>query len=422
MKIQLPFGHGFQEADLPDDRVQNILYAKSSCPSLSQQDIVKEAMAHPFGGKTLAELSSGKKKIVIIASDHTRPVPSRIIIPLMLKEIRKGNPDAQVKILIATGCHRSSTQKELLLKFGEEIVSREEILIHDCDDSKNLKELGTLPSGGTLSLNRAALEADLLVAEGFIEPHFFAGFSGGPKSVLPGIASRTCVRYNHNAGFIDDGCSRTGMLEGNRIHEDMEAAARMAHLSYIVNVILDEKKEIVHAVAGEWEEAHKSGCRFLDQISRTGSAPADIVITTNGGYPLDQNIYQAVKGMSGAEPLVKKGGVIIMLAASDDGHGGDGFYRIFQDARSPEELMANFLITSPEHTVIDQWQAQILVRILLKCTIIFISHAPDDMVKHFHMIPSSSVHEAMAYADQIIGHSRGSITVLPDGVSVITSS
>lgn len=159
----------------------------------------------------------GKKDVVIIASDHTRPVPSKIIMPLMLEEIRKGNPDADITILIATGCHRETAKEELVQKFGKDIVDNEKILVHDCDDTTNLVSLGRLPSGGELIINKIAVEADLLCSEGFIEPHFFAGFSGGRKSVLPGIASRKTVLANHRSAFIADDHARTGILEGNPI-------------------------------------------------------------------------------------------------------------------------------------------------------------------------------------------------------------
>ena len=212
--ISLPYGTDTLSFDLPQERIKVIL-----CSDLhdlnsekSQQQIVKEALLNPIGTPRLRDLARNKKKIVILASDHTRPVPSKIIAPLMLEEIRQGNPEAQITFLIATGCHRGTNQSELAEKFGEKLLQTENIYIHDCDDKDNLVNLGSLPSGGELIINRLAAEADLLVSEGFIEPHFFAGFSGGRKSVLPGIASRQTVLYNHNSKFIADQHSRTGIL------------------------------------------------------------------------------------------------------------------------------------------------------------------------------------------------------------------
>ena len=203
--IQLPYGKGHITANIPDERYNGSLVSKMTeyVPTKGQTELVKEALEHPIGTPKLSEMAIGKKKIVIISSDHTRPVPSKIIMPLLLEEVRKGNPDADITILISTGLHRETTKEELIGKFGEDIVKNEKIVIHDCDDKENLVDLGKLPSGGELIINKLAYEADLLVAEGFIEPHFFAGFSGGRKSILPGIASRVTVCYNHNADFID---------------------------------------------------------------------------------------------------------------------------------------------------------------------------------------------------------------------------
>ena len=202
--VKLPYGNGALGLDVPLNRylgelVPQIHHNFSGKP---ESQIVREALSHPVDAPSLRELAKGKKKIVLLASDHTRPVPSKIIVPPMLEELRAGNPDGEITILIATGCHRGTTQQELAQKFGPDILAHEHIVVHDCDDADMLVHLGTLPSGGELVINRIAAEADLLVAEGFVEPHFFAGFSGGRKSVLPGIAARHTVLYNHNSSFI----------------------------------------------------------------------------------------------------------------------------------------------------------------------------------------------------------------------------
>lgn len=419
--IKLPYGKGFLEVEIPDERLNAILESDINKykPELDEVDLVREALENPIGTPKLRDMAKGKDKVVIIASDHTRPVPSKIIMPLMLEEIRKGNPDADITILISTGCHRATTKEELIEKFGPEIVANEKIHVHDCDDESMLVNIGVLPSGGLLIINRLAVEADLLVAEGFIEPHFFAGFSGGRKSVLPGIASRATVMYNHNAEFIDNEKARTGMLDGNPIHRDMLYAARAARLDFIVNVIINSKKEIIHAVAGDCDLAHRQGCEFLGKYCRVKSAPSDIVVSTNGGYPLDQNIYQAVKGMTAAETTVNEGGVIIMVAKSNDGHGGERFYKTFKEEKDVDRMMETFLATPSEETIPDQWQSQIFARILKKAKIIYVSDAPDDMVEDLHMIPARTVEEAIEKADEILGKKDSKITVIPDGVSVI---
>ena len=392
-------------------------------PEKTGVDLVKAAMEKPIGSPRLSELAVGKKKIVIIASDHTRPVPSKIIIPPMLEEIRGANPEAEITILIATGCHRDTTRDELETKFGEDIVKREKIVVHDCADKENLVKIGILPSGGELWINRMAYEADLLISEGFIEPHFFAGFSGGRKSVLPGIAARESVLANHCSEFIAHPKARTGVLEGNPIHEDMLWAAKAAKLAYIVNVVINEKKEAIYAVAGDVEAAHKRGCEFLLKHCHARPVPADIVISTNGGYPLDQNIYQAVKGMTAAEATVREGGVIVMLAKSNDGHGGEGFYRQLADEADIDKTLQTFLSRGRGETVPDQWQTQIFLRILKRATVVYVSDAEDAIIRDMHMIPAHSLPQALAIAKEILKKEKQietpSIAAIPDGVAVM---
>ncbi len=423
MKIELPYGRESISCELPDERIAAVMTSRlhDYDPGLEGAELVERAMRQPIGSPALSELARGKRNVVIIASDHTRPVPSRLIIPAMLREIRQGSPDAQITLLIATGCHRETTKDELIAKFGEEIVRHERIVIHDCDDEANLVTLGTLPSGGELRINRIAAEADLLAAEGFIEPHFFAGFSGGRKSVLPGIASRGAVLYNHCAEFIAQPCARTGVLEGNPIHEDMLWAAKKANLRYIVNVVLGEGKRVVHAVAGDAEAAHAAGCAFLLEKCGAKAVDAGIVITTNGGYPLDQNIYQAVKGMTAAEATVRAGGAIIMLAKSEDGHGGERFRSQLADEPDIEKTMARFLARSRGETEPDQWQTQIFLRVLRRAHVFYLSDAPDDLVRSLHMTPIRSVEEGVRLASQLPGLEDAKIAVIPDGVSVMVT-
>jgi nickel-dependent lactate racemase len=390
-------------------------------PREDQGSLVEAALANPMGTAPLRVLARGRDRVVFIASDHTRPVPSKFIVPPMLAEIRRGNPRADITILVATGCHRGSSGAELEDKFGPEITRREKIVIHDCD-SPGMVNLGRLPSGGDLILNRLAAEADLLVAEGFIEPHFFAGFSGGPKSVLPGIAGRGTVLYNHNAEFIAHPKARTGVVEGNPIHIDMLHAARTARLAFICNVVINAGKEIVYAAAGDCEAVHKAGRDFLSVGCRVDSRLADIAVAGNGGYPLDQNIYQAVKGMTAAEAAVREGGVIIMLAKSNDGHGGAEFHKTFAEEKDLDRMLETFMKTPKTETRVDQWQSQIFARVLKHAAVVYISDAPDDLVRELHMIPAHSFSEALDLAEKILDNPAASIVAIPDGVSVMVNA
>ncbi len=279
--LHIPYGKTHFEFDEGSANVLTSsigeLKAEGSCA-----DIVRAAMENPIDSPKLSELAKGKKNCVIIISDHTRPVPSRDIIPNMLRELREGSPDIDVTLLVATGFHRPTSTAELEAKLGAELVKECKIVIHDCRDAESNVQIGVLPSGAPLVIDRLAVEADLLISEGFIEPHFFAGFSGGRKSVLPGISDQVTVLGNHCSKFIDSDKARTGNLDGNPIHADMVAAAEMAKLAYIVNVIIDEDKKTVAAFAGNFVTAHRAGCDFLLNYAKVKPAMADIVITSNG--------------------------------------------------------------------------------------------------------------------------------------------
>ena len=419
--VKFPYGKEFLEYDFNDNELIGVLESsiEEYKPLGTAEELVKAAMENPIGSPRLSELAKGKKNIVIIASDHTRPVPSKVIIPPMLREIREGNPDAEITILIATGCHRGTTRDELVAKFGEEIVDSVNIYVHDCDEREKLVNLGKLPSGGDCEVNSIAVNADLLVAEGFIEPHFFAGFSGGRKSVLPGVCGRKTVLANHCAEFIADKNARTGILDGNPIHKDMLWAAETAGLKYVVNVVLNAEKQAIYAVAGDTFEAHKKGVEFLCEQCGAKAQPADIVLTTNGGYPLDQNVYQSIKGMTAGEATVKDGGVIIMISKCNDGVGGDHFYHQMAEEKDVNKIMSELMSRGRLETLPDQWMTQILSRILLKASVIYVSEMDDKTVSEMHMIPAKNLDDAMKKAREILNKEQVTVTAIPDGVAVV---
>lgn len=418
--IRLPYGKSHIDFSLSKDRLAGILVSTVCKQKIwkSPDDIVSEALENPIESKRLSDLSVGKQNIVLIASDHTRPVPSKIITPLVLAEIRLGNPQANITILISTGTHRASTREELVEKFGLSIVENEHIVMHNAVGSEVVL-VGSLPSGGDVLINRTAVEADLLISEGFIEPHFFAGFSGGRKSVFPGITNRQSVLANHCAEFVAHPNSRAGILKGNLIHEDMLHAAEISGLAFIINVVLDEDKNIVAAFAGHFNEAHQKGVDFILSQASVGKQLADIVISTNNGYPLDQNIYQAVKGMTAAEGTCNPGGVIIMVAECGDGHGGESFFNTFENEKSLLEINEEILMRDKYNTVVDQWESQVLVRILLKYHVIMVTKAPVEMVETFRMHHADTVDEAIVKAVELLNNHEAKITVIPDGISVI---
>lgn len=420
MQINLPYGN--TEISFETDASTSVLTSRIA-QLVAQEDgrsIVQKAMHHPINSLPLKELAKGKRICTVIISDHTRPVPSRDILPPMLEELREGNPEIEITLLVATGFHRLTTRDELEKKLGTEIAGKEKIVVHDCE--ANNVFVGTLPSGAPLVLDRAAVETDLLVAEGFIEPHFFAGFSGGRKSVLPGVCDRATVLGNHCSKFIDSPFARTGILDGNPLHRDMLAAARMAKLAFIVNVVIDENKRTVAAFAGDFEAAHRQGCDFLKQYCVVETVPADIVVTTNGGAPLDQNIYQCVKGLTAAEAAAKPGGVLIMCAECLDGTGGDGFYKTLRDCESPAALYETIMQTPQQETIPDQWESQILARILRDHPVIFVTRETlKTTIEEMKMTYAASMEQAMEMAGKIVGE-EANLAVIPNGIAVIMES
>ncbi|MBQ7723345.1 MAG: nickel-dependent lactate racemase [Selenomonadaceae bacterium] len=420
MKTNIPYHKTHMPIEIPDENFVCSLVANSENSKMSgtEQEIVERALDNPIGSKPLEELVRGKRRMVIISSDHTRPVPSRVTMPIILRRIRQANPDIKITILIATGFHRPTTRQELIDRYGAEIVDKENIVVHRSHDDE-MADLGTLPSGGKLLLNKVAIDTDLLIAEGFIEAHFFAGFSGGRKAVLPGIASAATVMANHCSEFIASPHARTGILENNPIHRDMIYAASQAKLAFILNVVINAKKEVIAAFAGDSEKAHVTGCQFVLNMAQVKKNPTDIVITTNGGYPLDQNIYQSVKGMTAAEANCKAGGVIIMVAGLCDGHGGESFCKMVTEAPSPQKLLEDFSLIPRNQTKPDQWEAQILCRILSNYKVIMVTNMCDErLIRGMHMEYAKTFDAALKRAFELKGE-NATVSLIPDGVSVI---
>ena len=412
MTVQLPYGHTTIPMKIAPERVivSKISQLKAEADGAA---LVAAAMDAPIGSAKLSELAVGKNTCTIIISDHTRPVPSKDILPRMLAELRQGNPDIDITLLVATGCHRGTTAAELTAKLGETIAKQEKIVVHDAFDPDSNVELGILPSGARLVIDKLAAQTDLLISEGFIEPHFFAGFSGGRKSVLPGVCDKVTVYGNHCGAFIADPKARTGILEGNPIHRDMEAAAEMAKLAYVVNVVIDEEKRTVAAFAGDFRQAHAAGVQFLREYCQVPPVYGDIVVTTNGGAPLDQNLYQCVKGLTAAEATVNPGGTIILCAEMADGLGGEQFYRDMADCETPAKLFDQFSDTAQKDTVADQWQTQILCRVLKEHRVIWVTRpGMEQWIQEMKMEYAPDLETALNMAGE------GEITVIPDGVSV----
>ena len=384
----------------------------------TEAELVRDALAHPIGTPRLRELAKGKHTVVIVTSDHTRAVPSKLTLPILLEEIRAGSPDADITILIATGLHRPTTEEEQRRMFGDEIVDHEKIAVNKAFEDNDFEYVCGLPSGAELWVNKLALHCDLLITEGFIEPHFFAGFSGGRKSILPGICNAATVNENHSYKAIASPYAATGVLEHNPIHEDMVYAARKVNVQFIMNVALNAEKKVIAAFAGDLEQAHAEGVAFVRSLAQCPSVEGDIVITSNGGYPLDQNLYQSPKAVATAEACCRDGGVIIMCASCCDGMGGTHFEKLI--VRGTVDEIDSYLSTiPPKETIPEMWCAQIFSRILKKHKIILVTTYLDhEMVRKANMIPASSPDEALEMAYQMMGRDA-EVVVIPDGVAVL---
>lgn len=419
--IRIPYDTEHMELHVSEENLKAVLYAKTDeyAPRTDARKQVLSALENPIGTPRLSELTRGKTRVTIITSDHTRAVPSRITLPLLLGEIRSGNPAADITILIATGLHRAPTQEEQRRMFGDAVAECEHIVAHNAFDGEFV-DLGKLPSGADCRVNKLVMESDLLVAEGFIEPHFFAGFSGGRKSILPGVCAADTVNQNHAYSAIASPYAKAGVLQQNPIHADMVCAARSAKLAFILNVALNGRKEVIGAFAGDMEAAHEAGVSFVRKLAQSPAVTGDIVITSNGGYPLDQNLYQAPKAAATAEACAGEDGVIILCAACKDGMGGTHFEKLITSG-TPEEIDKALAAIPPRETIPEQWCAQIFSRILHKHALILVSNylAPET-VRKANMIPASSLDEALARAYEIKG-ADASVVVIPDGVAVLAS-
>jgi len=425
MLVQIPYGKEFVGLDLPDDRVVAMLEAREAKPIEDEPEDVRRALANPINSERITDLASRSERICVLVSDYTRATPNKVLLPPILEELKTVKPGLEgVQVLVANGLHKPAPENEFKEFLGEEVVEEVSIVNHDAEDEGSLIYLGKTSFGTEFLVNKLVVESDMLVMTGLIEPHFFAGYSGGRKSILPGVSGRDTVYQNHGFKMIDHPLSRAGILDGNPIHEDMvEAVARFRETRRmaIVNVVIDKNHRILKTFAGEVFDAHRAGVKFLDNIFKV-KAPtrADIVITSNGGYPLDRDLYQAVKGMSTGELIVKEGGVIVIFSECVDGigRGHEFFYRLMAEAKNPDQVLERI---EREEPIKDQWEAQVLARILKKAKVVLVSrNGKHSHVEEMHMIPASNPEEAFELAQEIVGKDS-SIAVVPEGPYVIPS-
>jgi len=373
MRVKLDYGRSGLFVELPDENLVKILRYRPAEPLADPRAVIRELLWRPIGTPPLAEIAAGKRSACIAVCDITRPVPNELILSEMLPILEMaGIPRERILILIATGLHRPNLGRELVQILGEEIAEKYWVENHSGQDPEEHEYLGESPRGVPIWIDRRYLQADLKITVGLIEPHFMAGYSGGRKLICPGLAALETVRAWHSPRFLEHPRARSGVLEGNPVHEENTWIARRAGCDFIVNVVLDEERRIVHAVAGDMEAAFLEGVRFVDTMVRdTVPEPVDVVVTTSAGYPLDATFYQSVKGMVAAEPIVKPGGTVILAAEISEGIGSPEFQQIFREHSSLDEFMER--ITQGNYFRMDQWQLEEMAKVRRKARIVVVT-------------------------------------------------
>jgi nickel-dependent lactate racemase len=412
MKVSLAYGQGYLPVELPDGRTTVI--QPSHQPGLAdERGAVLAALAKPIAARPLRKWLKPGGQVCVAFTDITRATPNERLIPWLLSCLADV-PRANITLLDAVGLHRPNTRTEHEQLLTPAVVQEYRVLNHEAEIPDLLVPLGTTRDGTPALLNRRFVEADVRIVTGFIEPHFFAGFSGGPKGIMPGLAGLRTVMSNHGVSRINDPNATFGVTDGNPIWEEMREIALRAGPSFLLNVTLNEQRQITGVFAGDLVAAHRAGCDFVRQSAmQRVEAPFDSVVATNSGYPLDQNLYQAVKGMSAGARILKPGGTLIVAAECRDGTPANcSFERLLRSVAGPEDLLA--LLATPGFSRPEQWQAQIQVLIQRRARVLLYSSLPDELVRAAHLTPCHDISAAVAELVQA-QPAAGRVAALPQG-------
>jgi len=418
MQVDLSYGRQGLSITLPDSA--DVLKTRFQPGLPDEGRAIRDSLLDPVGSPPLAALVKPGDRVTVVHTDITRATPNDRILPVLLDVLTEaGIEGSDISLLNGLGTHRKQTESELRQMLGEQIVDRYRCLQHDCNDDSNLISLERTTHGNPVRINRHYLDSDVRILTGFIEPHFFAGFSGGPKAVLPSLAGSESVFSNHGLEMIAHPQATWGITEGNPIWEEMREVALKTEPTFLLNVALNTKKEITAVFAGDMLAAHALGCDYVKQNAMVAVDGAyDIVVTTNSGYPLDQNLYQSVKGMSAASQIVRQGGTIIIATACEDGLPNHGRYaELLAKAGSPEGIIE--LISQPGFNVQDQWQVQIQAQIQQNATIFVYSDGLSDKeIREALFIPCEDIEETVNTLLTGMGR-KARICVMPEGPQLI---
>ena len=411
MTVNLAYGSGHLPIEVPNDRT-TVIEPANITGLADEQAAVLGALQKPIGSQPLLERISPDTKICIAFTDITRATPNDRIIPWLLEHL--GGPNDNIALLNQLGTHRPNTKEELETMLTPEVVANYRVLNHEPENPDALVQVGTTADGTPALLNRHIVEADLRIITGFIEPHFFAGFSGGVKGIMPGCAGLETVMSNHGAKNIGDPQATFGITEGNPLWEELRDIALKAGPSFLFNVTLNEQRDITNVFAGDIIQAHKSGCAFVKKSAMQPVGQAfDIVVTTNSGYPLDLNLYQGVKGMSAGARVLKEGGTLILAAECREGvPGGSPLDELLRSADSIEEILAK--LSTPGFVRPEQWQAQIQALVQRKAEVLVRCELDDATLRACHLAPCADISAEVAKRLAKLGPDAR-VAVLPQG-------
>ena len=411
MKVNLAYGSGHLPIEVPDDRTTVIEPAHIDGLA-DEKAAVLDALQNPIGSQPLLERISPDTKICIAFTDITRATPNDRIIPWLLEHL--GGPNDNITLLNQLGTHRPNTREELETMLTREVVANYRVLNHEPENPEALVQVGTTADGTPALLNRHIVEADLRIITGFIEPHFFAGFSGGVKGIMPGCAGLETVMSNHGAKNIGDPQATFGVTEGNPLWEELRDIALKTGPSFLLNITLNEQRDITNVFAGDIIEAHKTGCVFVKKSAmQPVEQPFDIVVTTNSGYPLDLNLYQGVKGMSAGARVLKEGGTLILAAECREGvPDGSPLDDLLRSAGSIEEILA--MLSTPGFVRPEQWQAQIQALVQRRAEVLVCCELDDATLRACHLAPCADINAEVAKRLAKLG-ADARVAVLPQG-------
>ena len=419
MRIKLDYDKTGLEVELPDRNIVGPLELQPTEPVVDLVETLEAALNEPIGSRPLSELAHGKKSACILICDITRPVPNELLLKGILPKLEAaGIPRDGIRILIATGLHRPNEGDELVELVGKEIAANYRIENHH---GKNLEEhtyLGESPRGVPAWIDSRYVNADLKITTGLIEPHLMAGYSGGRKVICPGIAALQTIKVWHGPDFIEHPKADCGLLQGNPVHEENTAIAGMAGCDFIVNVTLDQDRRITSIMAGDMQQAFLNGVEFIESLVKVEVPKAcDVVVTSSAGYPLDTTFYQSIKGLTGALPIVKEGGTIIIAAGLTEGIGSPEFQSLFEEHENLDVFMQRIL--GKDYFVLDQWQLEELAKVCRKAKVKYVSHGlPSETLERLFVASAPSVEQAVADSLNEYG-ADARIAVIPNGPYIL---